>query len=90
MTAKQVKVVPISISSANCVAATGMSWSWVMRFAHEHNVPIWRVGTRKQLVAAIPLLAALERAAVRADASVLTFEDELAALERSVAEKLRS
>jgi len=72
------RVHPISISSANCVAVTGMSWSWVTRFARAHGVPIWRIGTRKQLIPAASLLAAMERVAAEATpARELTVEEEV-------------
>jgi hypothetical protein len=38
-----------------------MSWQWCVRFAREHNVPIWRFGARKQLIPIEPMLAAMER-----------------------------
>jgi hypothetical protein len=50
---------PLTIGASNCVLAVGMSWQWVLRFARAHGVPIFRVGDRKQLVSAAPLLAAL-------------------------------
>lgn len=78
---------PIAISSANCVAVTGMSWSWVIRFARAHGVPVWRVGTRKQLVPAAPLAEALERAA--ASAAPLSYEDEVEAYRRETIRKMQ-
>jgi hypothetical protein len=76
---------PLSISSANCVALTGMSWSWVTRFAREHGVPLWRVGARKQLIPAAQLVAAMERVAAEASPTrELTVEEELAAIKAKV------
>lgn len=68
---------PLAVSSANCVALTGMSWSWVTRFARAQGVPIWRVGARKQLIPAGPLAEALAR--VAAATELPTFEDRVAA-----------
>jgi hypothetical protein len=79
------RVHPLSISSANCVAVTGMSWSWVTRFAREHGVPLWRVGARKQLIPAAQLVAAMERVASEATTTrELSFQEELAAIEAKV------
>lgn len=74
---------PITISSANCLALTGMSWSWVVRFARAHGVPIWRVGSRKQVIPGPQLAAAMEAAnAAAGQAEPLTADDECARLER--------
>jgi hypothetical protein len=76
---------PLSISSANCVALTGMSWSWVTRFAREHGVPLWRVGARKQLIPAAQLVAAMERVAAEAPtARPLTMAEEIAAAREAI------
>lgn len=74
---------PITISSANCLALTGMSWSWVTRFARAHGVPIWRVGSRKQVIPGAPLLAAMEAA----NAAPRTDDDVCAELDRKYAAK---
>lgn len=78
---------PITIGSANCVAVTGMSWKWVTRFAQAHGVPVWRVGSRKQLIPAAPLAEAMARAA--AEAQPLTFHDEVEAFVAGVAARMR-
>jgi hypothetical protein len=43
-----------------------MSWQWCCRFARAHNVTIYRVTDRKQLIRADELMAAIERVAERA------------------------
>lgn len=78
---------PIAVSSANCIAITGMSWTWVLRFARAHSVPLWRVGTRKQLVPAAALAAAMER--VAASAQPLSYEDEVEAMKAEIAREMR-
>jgi multidrug resistance efflux pump len=52
----------ISISAENCKAATGMSWSWVLRFAQAHGVQVRKLA-RKHLVSARELEAAMDRVA---------------------------
>ena len=73
------RVNAIAISSANCVAVVGMSWSWCIRFARAHDVPIWRVGDRKQLINAHAFEAALARVAAARPA--VTEADVMARLE---------
>lgn len=82
-----VRAHPLAVSSANCVDMTGMSWTWIVRFARAQGVPVWRVGTRKQLVPAAALLAAMERAA--ADALPASFDDEVEAFKAEIARKMR-
>jgi hypothetical protein len=77
---------PIAISAANCVEMTGMSWTWVTRFARAHDVPIWRVA-RKHLVPAQRLLAALESAA--AELAPVCPSDEVERLKAEIAAHLR-
>ena len=72
------RVNAIAISSANCVAITGMSWTWCLRFARAHDVTVWRVGERKQLISAHAFEAALQR--VAAERPPVTEADELARL----------
>jgi hypothetical protein len=50
-----------TVTCTNCQLVVGMSWRWVLKFAREHDVPIWRIG-RKQLVPARALFAAIEAA----------------------------
>lgn len=50
-----------TVTRTNCQLVVGMSWRWVMGFVRTHDVPVWRVGTKK-LVPARALLAAIEAA----------------------------
>jgi hypothetical protein len=85
------QVEPLTISSANCLAVTGMSWAWVTRFARSHGVPVWRVGTRKQLVPGAPLAAAMARAAAAVEPPrELSYAEEIARVEANIAAKLRA
>jgi hypothetical protein len=78
---------PIAISSANCVAMTGMSWSWVTRFARANGVAIWRVGVRKQLIPGAALAEAMQR--VAATAPELSLDDACAAYEAELIARMR-
>ena len=77
----------LTVSLANCRATIGMSWPWVLRFAREHDVPVWRLGHKTVLVPARQLLAALEQAAASVGAEP-TEAEELAAMKRDFAREL--
>ncbi len=78
---------PIAVSCENCVAMTGMSWKWCVRFARANDVPLWRIGPRKHVIPAAPLAAALERAAVAQPPT--STADEVAQLKAQIAAALR-
>jgi hypothetical protein len=82
-------ITPISVSAANCVAVTGMSWSWVLRFARENGVEVWRVGARKQVVSGPQLAAAMARVKNLAPARELTDEELLEESRREILAALR-
>jgi hypothetical protein len=66
---------------------TGMSWDACLRFARAKGVEVLRLGPRLQLIPASLLLAAMRHAA--STAPVVTPADELASMERMLAEDLR-
>lgn len=81
---------PITISSANCVALTGLSWKWVTRFCREHGVPMLAVGVRKRVVPGAALAAAMQRvAATRPPQRPLSDAEEMLAAEAQLRERLR-
>lgn len=66
----------LTISSGNSVSATGLSFAFWKRFARAHDVPVLRVGTRKLLIPAAPLLAAIHRVAEQAQPERELSDDE--------------
>lgn len=76
-----------TVSCTNCQLVFGMSWRWVLKFAREHDVPIWRVG-RKQLVSRRALVAAVE-AASSAHTGEQTPEERRRAFARELAASKR-
>lgn len=83
------RVNAIAISSINCVAVTGMSWSWCIRFARAHDVPIWRVGERKQLINAHAFETALARVAADRALGPMTVESERERIRAEIRAELR-
>jgi hypothetical protein len=79
---------PITISARNAEASTGMSWTWVRRFARAHGVPILHVGSRKQLVPAGELLAAMRRTSEQSPEPVLTDAQQREAARTALAREL--
>jgi hypothetical protein len=49
----------ISITSANCLAVTGLPWRWVLGWAKGHGVQVKKPGKRRLLLMAHELQLAL-------------------------------
>ena len=72
---------PITIGAGNAVLMSGLSFAKCLKIAEAHSVPIYRVGTRKRVIDARALLAAIERASAETPAgSERTYESMLAEL----------